>query len=302
MKGLIFLCCSCAILIFSIINLCIAPIISRKTTNMIISAGIGSDTVSTRGDDWGTYNCAILSDYYDEYKKSHTLSDKQKKYSYEHPIKECQRKKAMHNMEYTSFVFDIVIGFVCGLLGLLHYFNAKKEFVHKTGLIGTGCGIVGFVLTFVYVIYNGIVYTKYYDTTTYKTDSDGAFAKLTSSGKYECLYYDDDPLNIYSYYAKYSDLIKKQYNYIKDWESSIDINCKRSPSVCVGRDSLLGPITDTKGKDCSYLYTTTSYPNFTYKDKSQRFLTALILSLFICLSNIGLALFGFMLFRKPEEF
>lgn len=207
----------------------------------------------------------------------------------------------MHNMEYTSFVFDIVIGFVCGLLGLLHYFNVKKEFVPKTGLIGLGCGIVGFVLTFVYVIYNGIVYTKYYDRALYKTDGDGAFAKLTSSGKYECLYY-DEPLNFYSYYAKYSDLIKKQYNYNKDWESSIDTNCKRNPSACYGLDSLPGPILDTKGKDCSYLYTDSSYSSFTNKDKSQRFLTALILSLFICLTNLGLALFGLMLFRKPEEF
>ena len=38
------------------------------------------------------------------------------------------------------------------------------------------------------------------------------------------------------------------------------------------------------------------------KDLSDRFLTALILSLFVCLSNIGLALFGFLLFRTPGDF
>ena len=38
------------------------------------------------------------------------------------------------------------------------------------------------------------------------------------------------------------------------------------------------------------------------KDMFDRFLTALILSLVVCLANIGLALFGFLLFRTPGEF
>ena len=38
------------------------------------------------------------------------------------------------------------------------------------------------------------------------------------------------------------------------------------------------------------------------KDISDRFLTALILSLIVCLANIGLALFGFLLFRTPGDF
>ena len=68
----------------------------------------------------------------------------------------------MHDMEYTSFIFDIVIGFVCGLIGLLQLFDHKKEFISNTGLIGLICGVVGFVLTFVYVIFNGLVYTTVY--------------------------------------------------------------------------------------------------------------------------------------------
>ena len=40
---------------------------------------------------------------------------------------------------------------------------------------------------------------------------------------------------------------------------------------------------------------------FTNKDKSQRFLTALILSIFVCLAYIGLATFGFLLFKFPIE-
>ena len=82
-------------------------------------------------------------------------------------------------MEYTSFIFNVVIGFVCGLLGLLHQLGLKPQFISKTGLIGLGCGVIGFVLSFVYVIYNGIVYTNYYDNEfIYKMDRFGAFAEL----------------------------------------------------------------------------------------------------------------------------
>ena len=57
----------------------------------------------------------------------------------------------------------IVIGFVCGLLGLLHYLELKPDFISKTGLIGLICGAIGFIFSFVYVILNGIVFTNNYD-------------------------------------------------------------------------------------------------------------------------------------------
>lgn len=52
---------------------------------------------------------------------------------------------------------------------------------------------------------------------------------------------------------------------------------------------------------CDYLYYTPEN-GITNKDIFDRFLTALILSLFVCLANIGLALFGFLLFRTPGDF
>ena len=191
LKGLIFFCCACAILIFTIINLSIGPIVSR-----------------TVGSSWATESCAYYSDIYDTTKKDSTCDDKCLKYGAKWNLNRCQRRKAMYNMEYASFVFDIVIGFVCGLLGLLHHFEVKKEFVHKTGLIGLICGVVGFVLSFVYVIYNGLVYTTDNYTYTFKRNGDGAVAELKGNG-YECFYF-DDPKNGHSIYAKYSDLGKKQ--------------------------------------------------------------------------------------------
>lgn len=300
-KGLIYFCCACAILLFTIINLSVAPLINGRAESIT-----------------GTENCKRLSDRYDEAKKG-TLTDIQKKYTFEWIIDSCNRKKAMYNMEYTSFIFDMVIGFVCGLLGLLHHFEVKKEFVPKTGIIGLGCGIVGFAFTFVYVIFNGLVYTSYYDDIIYKTDSKGAFAEW-KNGKYECFYY-DEPGNDYAFFAKYSDLIKKQYNYNKDLKNDFNRDGSEAkgcvnyegPNDCItnGLNGYIETIDnkpyqypDAAGeqKDCQYLYYNYNNKKITNRDKSQRFLTALILSLLVCLANIGLAIFGFLLFRTPGEF
>ena len=296
-KGLIFFFCACGILVFTIINLSIGPIISGKVgyTNRI-------------GGYWNTANCAYYSYLYDEAKK--TKSGNELKYDEKWTKTECERKKAMYNMEYTSFIFNIVIGFVCSLLGLLHYFEVKKEFVVKTGIIGLVCGIVGFALSLVYVIFNGIVYTTYYDTdTNYKTDGDGAFAEWKND-KYECFYY-DEPNNKHAIVAKYSDLRKKQYNYNNDLYkafNSIDSeahNCQRiNPSACLTNEGYITTSQLTYGynpvKKCDHLYYYSNPVNNSNKDKSDRFLTALIMSLLVCLANIGLAIFGFLLFRTGE--
>ena len=295
-KGLIFFCCACTILLFTIINISIGPIISGK---------VGAyDPINLRPD-WGTLNCRRYQDDYDEAKKNGPIDDKEKKYYWDYNINHCNRKKGMYNMEYTSFIFDIVIGFICGLLGLLHHFELKKEFVSKTGLIGLGCGVIGFVLTFTYVILNGIVYTNYYDNTIaiYKRDGDGVFAEKKGD-HFECLYYDfDEPENEYSLYAKYSDLIKKQYNYDKDliesYSSSPITGCKVDPYSCITNE---GKIPATSYSNCNKLYADIYYSSITNKDISDRFLTTLLLSLFVCLANIGLAIFGFLLFRTPSEF
>ena len=303
-KGLLFFCCACCILLLTIINLSIGPIVSY-----------------TEGSDWGTLNCAKEKDNYDNAKdlakKANTeIPDDAKKYYYKYKIDRCERRKGMHDMEYTAFIFDIVIGFVCGLIGLLHLFELKKEFISNTGLIGLGCGVVGFVLTFVYVIFNGLVYTNYY-TNEYKIDGDGAFAELEGN-RYKCLYYDDKALNIHSFYAKYSDLGKKQYNYNKGLEEDLEKvhDCRRPPSFCIDTSAspyILGKeyyepgsaIHDSdNNKDCQFLYTNENLDKLGIenKDISDRFLTALILSIFVCLANIGLALFGFLLFRAPSDF
>ena len=110
-KGLLFLCCACCILLLTIVNLSVGPIISG----------------AVEGDDnWGTLNCASIKDDYDKQKERNKgMTKEEKKYNYEWYINQCQRRKAMHDMKYTAFIFDIVIGFACGLVGLLHFFEIE---------------------------------------------------------------------------------------------------------------------------------------------------------------------------------
>ena len=299
-KVLIFFCCACCILLLTIINLSIGPVISGKL------------------DGFGTMNCARIKDLYDSNKDNGVEGD-ELKYGYKWYVENCQRSKGMYDMEYTSFIFDVAIGLVCGLLGLLHFWEVKKDFVSKTGLIGLCCGIVGFILTFVYVILNGLVYTKSH-TGIYKMDGDLAFAELKGD-KYEC-YYFDKKYNDHALMAKYCDLNKKQYNYDKDlikkYETAEVAGCGNNPSICEHADNgYLEKVqvprqkysTDnTANIECKYLYYRPNLNSrdvwlndYTNKDISDRFLTVLILSLLVCLANIGLALFGFLLFKNKDD-
>ena len=296
-KGLIFFCCACCILLLTIINLSIGPIISGKT------------------EIWGNENCAILKDVYDKDKESNpSMDDETKKYGYEWEITRCEREKGFYNMEYTAFVFDVVIGFVCGLIGLLHYFGIinKSEIIEKVGIIGLCCGAIGFVLTFVYIIFNGIVYTNYYDEddAMYKTDKEGAFAKKIGQDKYECMYFDKKG-NEHALIAKYSDLINKQYNYNRDLQNEFIYDREKSgcqgavPKDCLADGTIQSThkYPDANGElvDCEYLYFKNLNNYYiTNKDKSDRFLTTLILGLIVCLANVGLAVFSFLIAKSGE--
>ena len=293
-KGLLFFCCACCILALTIVNLSIGPVISGAAYRF--------------EDDLATLNCKKKKDLLDAEKERDGHVDDDIKYNQEYEYNACTREKGMHDMEYTAFIFDIVIGFVCGLIGLLHLFDLKKDFVANTGFIGLVCGIVGFVLTFVYVIFNGLVYTTVY-VGDVKRNGDYAFAEKDGND-FKCLYFDNEH-NDNSIYAKISDLGKKQYNYKKDWDKDIKTECKQpnyindcsseeKPSSLKG----MGASGASIFSGCDYLYIDSNYIDngIENKDLSDRFLTALILSLIVCLANIGLALFGFLLFRDPSGF
>ena len=301
-NGMIFFIFACCILVLSIININIGPIVSLSL-----------------GSDWNQLNCKLLSDEYELQKNEFgSLDDKTKKFTFEYPIKRCNRRKGMYYSEHIAFVFDVVIGFLCGLLGFVHFLGYKLELLKITGFIGVICGIIGFILTLIYVIYNSLVYMNdyyvayqrdiFYEIGLPKLDNEGAFAVLTDSGKYECLFYDDSG-DIYSVFAKYSDYHKKQYSYNKEIYLAYIEESKVND--CISDDYYISCVYD-RYIDESYTYTD-SDGQFRYcqklyyypldvtllKDISDKFITTFIFSLFICIFHIGLVIFGFFLFSNP---
>ena len=197
MKKTLFLILSEAIVIFSIICICSGPIINGDVPN---------------ADSWKLENCQKLADAYKE------ETNKDQRESYKKQRNKCNRDKALYGIEYSSLIIDVICGFVCTLLGLLHYFDIGKPFEKVTWIIGLATGIIGFVLTLVYIIYSGYIFTndpyEYSSSFLYKRDGDWAFAKLENGKGFKCLFYKDKDTN--SIFAKYNDLGKKQYNYHKE--------------------------------------------------------------------------------------
>ena len=261
------------------------------------------------GTGWDLQNCGKMVNDYEDIKKESNIPLPQNLIDlYEFAIKECKDKKTMYNMEYTSFVLNIVIGFVCLIIGL---YGLQNEVIPKSGFVGIACGVVGFVLTLVYVIFNIIVATNYYDNQIYKRDSDGAFAKLEGS-RYKCLYNKaGDPRAIF---AKYIDLIKSQYNYDKDLADSFTTVPEKNGTLCVQSGGISTcqsseyinttyVYTDNNGKEntCTKLYYNNPIRTFTNYDKGSRILCVMIFSILILLCYCGIIFSGFMLSRESDK-
>ena len=306
MKKTLFLVFSGAIVIFSIISICSAPILNK---------------VLTESNDWKTLNCQKDSDEYKHAKDTSSLTDNQKK-EYKRGINLCNRKKAMYGLEYSSLIIDVILGFICLILGLLHYFDVAKPFEKVTGIIGLATSIIGFILTLVYIIYSGYIFTndspdKNYDSNSnydlYKADSKGIFAKWDDSEKkYKCEYYDKDNNN--AIYAKYNEMGKKIYNYNKDvsqTESTSPVKKCSYTKYTAGSTNLLTPLNcnDNQGfvgigiaskfeGDCDALYIDYSFSGYENKYIYDRWVTTIIFACFIIACDIGLAIFSFLLFKS----
>ena len=289
MKKTLFLVFSAAILIFTIISICCAPIINGD----IIGA-----------DDWKTKNCKLLEDAYklnknDANKKAKNL---------------CNRQKAMYGLEYSSLIIDVVLGFICAILGLLHYFDVAKPFENISGIIGLSTGIIGFILTLVYICYSGYIFTN--DITEgfddiykfsylsnslplIKLDKEGAFAEWDESkGQYKWIFYKENNPN--SIYPTYSDLGKKQYNYEKKRHYDADIKyttCAGNYDLCAAGNEYFD-FSGHTGNNCKKLFFTNSPSGVENKYVFDRWVSSIIFSCFIAACCIGLAIFGFLLFKS----
>jgi hypothetical protein len=329
MKNLIFLCVSTAIIIFTVIVLNNAPIINGYI-----------------GKDWYAESCQKYVDLHKYYKDKDfsdistsdygvsTLDDKNKWLDL---LKEgknkCYRNKAMIGLEYSAFNFNIVFGFTCALLGLFNYLKIGN-IGKMIGIIGFGSGVIGFVLTLVYIIYSGIIFTqdvvgktfininsKYSsDAELKKIKADGAFAEWDDKKKgYVCIYYEKD--NEDSLYLTYSDYGNKHLNYRTKDEYPEEnknykfIGCEQSSyytySQCktshdtanLGRTGKIkyydsfSPANRNEKGECDYLYYYDGSNENKKKNIYDRWVTSIVLGCLIFVLDLGLAIFGFLIFK-----
>jgi hypothetical protein len=304
-KTLIFFCISCCLLIFSIIVICTGPIITGVV-----------------GDSWNNQNCQRYSDHHKYVDDKNIVTGDLKDEFLKHLKKGqhlCERQKAMYGLEYASLISDLFFGVLCSLLSLLHYFGIGKYCEKITGIIGLACGIIGFILTLIYIIYSGYIFTHdgpgkeynlhisplptspishYNNDALIKLDKNRVFAEW-KDGKFECLYYDKDKDDEDSFYAKYNDLGKKQYNYHNDFEyaASAEYNTCKISSGAFGQCG-----SSSSHLTCKKLYYSgnNGESSFSYKYKYDKWVTSIIFGCFIIALNLGLAIFGFLLFSQTE--
>lgn len=272
-KTVIFLFIAIAILIFSIICVSVAPIMNDILGKF------------TR---WGKFNCKY---YADQAKYSDSLDEKFK----EEKLRNlCYRQNAMYGLEYSSFIIDLGLGFICAQLALLHYFQIGKSFEKITGLIGLIGGGIGFILTLVYVCFSGYIFNN---DAAFKNPEDISKVKpkLYSNG---ALYKKVSGSPVYPYsndksydsqYIKYKDLGDKQYNYNKKfYETFYGL---KSDSVSITHCRERG-----SGDPCEYIYKE-PFTNNENKYLYDRWCLSLVLAVFITISNVGLLIFGFFIFK-----
>ena len=292
---LLFFIFASAVLILSIVSICVAPLIN----------GFLMDN-----DNWGTLNCDLLSDKYN-YDKSRddypTEKAKEKKVKEDKSdLNQCKRKKAMYGLEYSSLTCDIVAGVICSILGLLHYLEIGKKIEKKTGLIGIISGSIGFILTFIYIGFSGYIYTND-SSSEVKLFPNGSYLKYNGVRYVPPYDIDKEEEDPYIKYATYIELGQKQYNYDSElYKSSIKTdseyyNCQDDNygNIYIKRhynNDLTNP------KECDYIWKIDNLNDgilnkYTYN----RCITTFILNIFILISFIGLILFGFFLFKNLGE-
>ena len=296
-KTLIFLCISCGIVIFTVIVINTGPVLRLGKGNAYENCKILADLQEYNDDEKINQNKNVRERIVKSFKKAKN---------------KCNRDKAIYGLEYASVVLDVVLGFICALLSLLHYFEVGKSFQKYTGLIGCISGIICFIITFVYFVYSTYIFNNdspaidynsssgfVYENSDYKLNGDGAFAKKDGN-KYKCIEdYDDEKLD--KFYVKYKDLGKKLYQYKKD---SIDVSTKFGKCTIDYSEirTLIAngcEITSfTKPSDCDYLYR--HHNNFTNKYNFDLWITSIIFDALVLILTLGLIIFGFLLFKDSN--
>ena len=310
----LYFCFAGAILLFSVIVVNIAPAINHLAEEF---------------DEWPSLSCSLFNDKY-KYAEKRTYASKEAKDETLEPIKKlknrCERRKAMVGLEYTALNINLVCGFICTLLGFFHFFNIG-DMGKIPSFAGLGTGIVGFVLTLVYVIESGLVFNdidREFDSSgSIRIDSDGSYLKWDNSrDSYVCTFYDKD--NEDSLYLKYSDYGNKFLNYNKDvifreqekkyeyftrggcnYQSlTSDVlfyKCKEFDEQHTLKKQKYYDEENKEIGECNKLFYINPETDNYKKRLYDHWLTTIILSCFIFLFDIALALFGFLLMSNSNK-
>lgn len=312
-KYLFFFILASALLIISVITICLAPIINAAGTITFFNTDTTNLESKNLFEDWNTASCQLLDDEYKHDKDSGFFnSDTNKKMETQRKriIDDCKRHKAMFGLEYAALIADIVLGFICTLLGLIHYLDQGKPFETISGLVGIASGGIATVLTIIYVVYSGIIFSNEYIRIT-NSNMPNVFydnhAYLHWNGNKYVNNYDEQKLekDLDVQYIKYKDLGKKQYNYDSEiYQMSLDqnseyYNCKDDGGSSITSQKTYSITVDgsTQNKNCEYIWHTSLNDSVMAKYLYDRWLTSIIFSVIICVCGIGLALFGFLLFK-----
>ena len=168
-------------------------------------------------------------------------------------------------------------------MALLHYFQVGKSFEKTTGLIGLIGGVIGFVLTLVYVCYSGYIFNNdiFYEYRK-KLFPNGAYSKIDGTTAFS------NEKEYLGEYIKYKDLGDSQYNYNKKLYQAYYYNPGDFKA------------SDTTHTNCEYLYNA-PFDNNRNKYLYDRWCLSLVLSVFITIANIGLLIFGLLIFKSNGD-
>ena len=287
---------SCIILIFSGVNYSIGPSINLSK--------YGADA------SYASLNCKKKSDDLERLKKKSYFKIALYEYEdYLYDIKQCRYVVGMFTMEYLSFNLNIVFGFIFLLVG---FFSLQEAKIPMGNLISIICGIIGLLSTFTYVILSGTVFTQMYpEKSFYKRDSEGAFAEYEELKGYRC-YYFSSVGDKRAFIAKYSDLIKSQYNYNKELRESFKDEQKSKCSIKDFSSFVTVCATEEYLKltyyydNCKKLYLNDNIEDKKYMpiiyDEAIKFLCVLIICIFLLPCYIALIFFAFNLSKDDSGY
>lgn len=284
---LFFFILTCSFLVLTLISICHAPLIN----------GI-------EGLDWTENNCQRLDDEYEHNKKiaysnNPTTALKVQEKIEKRKIQECKNHKAMRGLEFSAFIIDIVLGFICALLSLIHFLEHGKPFEKISGIIGLATGAITAIITIIYVAFSALIFNNEANreiNILYKNKASLHWNGVKYIHDYDETKATEEDSDLI--FIKYKDMGKIQYNYDSDfYQMMIKSEEYQGCLISGGTTPSTQQTYSSNNLPCNYLWSNDlSAGSVKNKYLYDRWLTTIILGVFDAVCGIGLAIFGVLLF------